>query len=168
MVEVRGSLTLTTLSKGWELILHFAVDVKELFTLGKRYSWPRPERCPACCGNRLWGHGYVIRYFEGFWDALWVKRFRCPDCFTVHTCRPCGFLKGIRFSVEVVSDCLRSWIEEGRWLSSVVRQNQQYWHRCLRRWSSRLTNVINPLLSHLQAFLSDRIFLIEHCEPVPL
>ena len=135
-MEFRGSLTLMTLSKGWELILHFAVDVKALFSCGKRYCWPRPARCRVCSGSRLWGHGYVPRYFEGFWDALWVKRFRCRDCFSVHTCRPSGFLKGIRFSGEVVSEGLHSKIEEGRWHSLASRQNQQYWYRCLRCWFS--------------------------------
>ncbi|MDO9558510.1 MAG: hypothetical protein Q7I89_02365 [Syntrophales bacterium] len=82
-----------------------------------------------------------------------MKRFRCPDCSAVHTCRPLDFLKGLRFSAEVVSTCLRSKIEENRWLSSVVRQNQQYWYRCLRAWASRQATVIKPALSHLKAFL---------------
>jgi len=43
------------------LILHVRVDEKRLRENGKLYPWPR--RCPRC-GGRLWGHGYVPRYFE--------------------------------------------------------------------------------------------------------
>ncbi len=56
-----------------------------------------PLRCPRCGSARLWGHGFAARYFEGFGKCLWVKRFRCSDCFAVHTCRPLGFLRFIRF-----------------------------------------------------------------------
>jgi hypothetical protein len=101
----------------------------------------------------LWGHGFVERYFEGFSSALWIKRFKCFDCLSVHTCRPDGYCKGIRFAAEVVWICLFSKIEKGRWLSCVGRQNQQYWYRCLRKCSSRQANVINPALSHLKDFL---------------
>jgi len=107
-------------------------------------------------GNRLWSHGFVERYFEGFSSALWMKRFRCFDCSSVHTCRPAGFLKGFCFSAKTVWHCLLSRIEKGRWLSRVVRQNQQYWHRCLRMWSSRRANVMKPALFHLKDFLFDK------------
>jgi hypothetical protein len=86
-------------------------------------------------------------------SALWMKRFRCFDCSAVHTCRPAGFCKGIGSAAEVVWRCLLNKIEKGRWLSCVVRQNQQYWYRCLRKWSSRQANVIKPALSHLKDFL---------------
>jgi hypothetical protein len=142
-----------TLSKRGFLILHFSVAVKALFMMGKEYPWPTPEKCPVCSGTRLWGHGFVTRYFEGFMKALWIKRFRCPDCLAVHTCRPLGFLKGIRYGIEVICSCLRGKIEEDRWRGCVSRQNQQYWYRCLGMWASRQANVIKPVLSHLKDFL---------------
>lgn len=164
MAELTSSPTLITLPKRGFLILHCSVIVKEIFTLGKAYSWPRPERCPSCMGKRLWGHGFVTRYLEGFVEALLVKRFRCPDCSAVHTCRPRDFPRGLRFSSEVVFQCLCSKIEEDRWPSSVVRQNQQYWYRCLRAWASRQANVIRPTLFHLKAFLFGRTS--ENFEPL--
>jgi len=163
-MEFPGSVILMTLPQRSFLILHFPVSVKEIFLLGKKYPWPMLERCPACSGARLWSHGFVARYFEGFMEALWMKRFRCPDCSAVHTCRPCGFLQGIRFSAEVVSECLRRKIAECRWFSCVVRQNQQYWYRCLREWASRQANVIKPALSHLKDFLFGKTS--EHLEPL--
>ena len=52
--------------KGNLLILHYPVDVKRLAEEGKEYVWLKPTRCPRCQGVRLWGHGYVFCYFEGF------------------------------------------------------------------------------------------------------
>ena len=52
------------------LILYFGIDVNLLETQGKRYPWPRPPWCPRCRSPRLWGHGYVGRFFDGFQKAL--------------------------------------------------------------------------------------------------
>jgi hypothetical protein len=97
-------------------------------------------------------------------EAVWIKRFRCPDCSAVHSCRPLDFLKGFRFSGAVIIKSLCIKIGEDRWLSLVVRQNQQYWFRCLRNWASRQANVIKPTLFHLKAFLFDKTS--EHFEPL--
>jgi hypothetical protein len=97
------------------LILYFSVDVKTLFEKGKDYQWEKPEICPKCKGNRLWSHGFVQRYFEGLTNALWVKKYRCPDCESVHTCRPEGFFKKFIYSVNTISSCLKSKIEDYLW-----------------------------------------------------
>jgi hypothetical protein len=64
--------------KGILLILHFETDVKRLIKEGKGYGWPRPKRCPnpECRSTRLWGHGYVLRYFNGISRAVWLKAMR--------------------------------------------------------------------------------------------
>jgi hypothetical protein len=102
----------------------------------------------------------VTRYFDGFAELLWLKRFRCPDCNAVHTCRPVGFLKALRYSAEVVCSCLVKKIKESRWAEGVTRQNQQYWYRGLKVWASRRDNVKDPSILHLQSFLSSRMFPI--------
>jgi len=158
---------LVTLQESGILVLHFRVDVKYLCEVGKRYCWPKPSTCPGCGGMRLWGHGFVGRYFEGFVNPLWMKRFRCPDCTAVHTGRPGGFLNGIRSPAEVVRSCLAAKITNNRWLRSVSRQNQQYWFHCLRMWTSRLSNATLLSLAHLESFVSARIFSVtEHFAPL--
>jgi len=158
-----------TLQENGILVIHFSINVKDLLKYGKGYPWPKVRSCPQCKGKRLWGHGYVTRYFDGFRDLLWIKRFRCPDCNAVHTCRPLGFLKGIRSAVDIVCSCLLRKITGNQWFKDVVRQNQQYWYRCLRVWSSRGGNVKDPLLLHLQSFLSSRIFPVaEYLAPLRL
>jgi hypothetical protein len=122
------------------LVLHVAVDVQRLFELGKRYPWPRPKRCLLCKSSRLWGHGYVPRYFEGFVQPLWIKRLRCPDCRTVYTLRPDLFYRGFRYSVQVILFSLMTKIMHGVWLSFLPRQNQQYWYRGLLLQRVRFDN----------------------------
>jgi hypothetical protein len=84
------------------VILHVSVDVKKLCALGKSYPWPRPKRCFSCQSSRIWGHGYVLRYFEGFMQPLWVRRYRCPDCRTVYTLRPDLFPGGFPYSLWTI------------------------------------------------------------------
>jgi hypothetical protein len=145
------------------LILHFAVDVKRLVLEGKQYPWLSPQRCPSCAGLRLWGHGYVLRYFEGLTYGLWMKRFRCPDCRAVHTCRPVGFYRGFSYSIDTILLSLLEKIHHGRWLRCLSRQSQQYWWRGFRVQASRLRNVINPGLFCLGALIRAGYIPSTHC-----
>jgi hypothetical protein len=126
------------------LVLHVAVDVQMLMELGKKYPWPRPARCLSCRSSRLWGHGYVRRYFEGFVHPLWIRRLRCSDCRTVYTLRPDLFYRGFRYSILTILSSLASKISDLRWLPSIPRQNQQYWYRGLKFQAQRLRNVPFP------------------------
>jgi hypothetical protein len=80
-----------------------------------------------------------------------------------------GFLKGIRYSAEVVFACLLKKIEESRWVKGVERQNQQYWYRCFRSWNSRFCNVLKPSVDSIASFFSEKIFPVtEQFEPLRL
>jgi hypothetical protein len=122
------------------LILHFRVDVKRLAEKGKDFPWPRPDRCPRCQGKRLWGHGYVRRYFEGLSEGIWLKRLRCPDCRAVHTLRPWGYYRGFIYSIRTIVSALCHRLRWGRSLGSVSRQAQQYWWRGFLMQASRRLN----------------------------
>lgn len=139
------------LSNNTSLVLYFSVEVKELFALGKSYPWEKPRRCPACTGGRLWGHGFATRYFEGFSEALWIKRYRCPECGAIHSTRPGSYESMFR---RRSSDILRSLAGKlfgsGKWLSSIPRQNQQYWLKAVRRRLSIYSNVRLPTLETLK------------------
>lgn len=146
------------------MILYFAIKVKDLSEQGKGYQWQRPERCPVCKGLRLWGHGYVERYFEGFTEALWLKRYRCPDCASVHTCRPAGFWKGFRYPISIILFCLLNKLDKryGRWLPCIARQNQQYWFKGLQYQSSRHANTRSPTIDILRLLLASLIIPASH------
>ena len=111
------------------LIIYSSVDFKSLRRDGKSYRWPRPVRCPRCGGMRLWGHGYVQRFFDGEEDSLPIKRWRCPDCGAVHTMRPHTHWRGFWAPWSVIFATLLIKTAGGRWPSGISRQRQQYWWR---------------------------------------
>lgn len=149
-------------TKSKTLILHFALDVKRLVEEGKDFCWPKPERCPRCEGRRLWGHGYVQRYFEGWTEGIWIKRYRCPDCRAVHTCRPLEFYRGFHYSRLSILLALLNRIIHGRWVRCLTRQVQQYWWKGLRRQASRFQNVKVPDNHTLRQLLSEGIIPVTH------
>jgi transposase-like protein len=146
------------------LILYFAVDVKRLYELGKGYPWQKPARCPVCRSDRLWGHGFVRRYFEPFEQPVWIKRYRCPDCGAVHTMRPDTYLEGLRYPLAVILLCLCIKTCSNRF-AGLTYQLQQAWWKALRQAASvtatcppaRLKTLILEL--SLRSFFRDVLLL---------
>ncbi len=144
------------------LLLNVSVKVKDLFNQGKAYPWRKPEGCPECKGRRLWGHGFTLRCFIGFLQKIWVKKYRCPDCRSVHTIRPDAYWKRFQYSSFVIVRCLLTKIEHGRRRKSVSRRSQQYWYKGLKRQASRHINVKTPVLKHLRRLLQRKIIPVSH------
>jgi hypothetical protein len=111
------------------LVLLVSVDFSLLRSAGKSYPWERPPCCRRCQGLRLWGHGYVARYFDGEPGRLWMKRWRCPDCGAVYTMRPSTHWRGFLSPWWLILASLLQKVVQGRWLSVAGRQRQQYWRR---------------------------------------
>ena len=58
------------------LMIHFCnVSLKRLAQEKKNYPWQRPKECPNC-KERLWGHGYVLRYFNSFPEGVFLRRWQ--------------------------------------------------------------------------------------------
>lgn len=128
------------------MIVYSSVDVKQLVAEGRQYRWERPKKCGVCHHCTVWGHGYVARYFDGYEEALWVKRWRCPLCRTVHTMRPKGYWRKFQASCADIVKSLKCKIEHGRWLDSTGRQRQQYWWRGFKKQVVRLYGVMADCL----------------------
>ena len=105
-----------------------SASVAQIMSQGKLFPWPRPQQCPRCGGRRLWSHGYVPRYFDCFPDQGWVKRWRCPDCGAVHTCRPASHWRRFLAPIAVILASLATKLAGLHWSRSESRQRQQYWH----------------------------------------
>jgi hypothetical protein len=105
------------------------VKLEKIQLTGKKFFWEKPAMCPRCQGTRLWGHGFVMRYFHGFSQGLWMKRWRCPECRNVHTARPCQYPSGSQYPHKVRIESLRRKISGECFLSSISRQIQQYWKK---------------------------------------
>lgn len=118
------------------------VDLKQINVQGRHYRWPRPGCCPRCRNWRVWGHGYVERFFDGFAKALPVKCYRCPACGCVITLRPESHFPRIRSSQQVIRDQLHHRLSQGRWPPSTLsRPRLRHWLANLKRQTlARLTN----------------------------
>src|SRR3990167_2221002 len=67
-----------------EMVLSTTISLEQLFREGREFKWEKPNGCPKC-KKLLWGHGFSSRYFNGFSELFWIKRYRCSnrDCKTV-------------------------------------------------------------------------------------
>jgi len=129
-----------------------SASVAQIMSQGKLFPWPRPESCPRCGGRRLWGHGFVPRYFDGLPEAVWVKRWLCPDCGAVHTCRPASHWRRFLAPIAVILASLSAKLSGLCWLRSESRQRQQYWQRgyiIQSRFDGQPPSKIDELLADL-------------------
>lgn len=110
--------------------------VKEIFRLGRDYPFHRPERClrEGCKSTKVWGHGFILLYIEGYAERLPFRRWRCPICRRVYTIRPCGYWLRHRVPVWTIAEALRYRTTQGFWNKTMgfSRQRQQHWFRALK------------------------------------
>lgn len=119
------------------LSLFFMMSVKEIFRLGRKCPFPRPRVClrEGCGSTRIWGHGFVERYFDGCDGPVELRRWRCPDCGTVYLIRPFGYWPRHRAPIKIILKNLCQRILRGSWIRTfgLSRQRQGQWLRALKR-----------------------------------
>lgn len=125
------------------MIWQVSVDLKQIHDLGREFPWPRPDCCMRCRSWRVWGHGFVRRYFDGFAASLFLKCYRCPLCGCVFTARPASHFPRIRSSREKIFSYLHQRIIRGRWPPSPLTRS------CLRHWMANLKRQIMAHLTNL-------------------
>ena len=130
--------------KGIIMIIWFAADFKKLIALGRNYPWPEPKGCLRCKGCRLWGHGFVLAFFDGWDQAVEIKRFRCPDCDCVHRFRPEGYFERFQTDIATIRSSIEIKAQTGKWSAGIGRTRQGHWFRPLvRKIKARLTDTWN-------------------------
>jgi len=82
----------------------------------------------------------VLRYFDGFEQAVWMKRYRCAECGAVHTARPHTHWRGFWASWKIILVSLLSKLKRERWLKGPSRQRQQYWWKGFEKQVGRDKN----------------------------
>jgi len=123
-------------SNGTLLILQIAVSIKDLFLLGRAFPWSRPEQCPRCGHGRLWGHGFVSAYFDGYDKVFWLRRYRCPLCRLILRLRPAGYFQRFQASIETIRQSLACRFYHHLWPPGSSRQRQGRWWRSLFKKAS--------------------------------
>jgi len=123
------------------MVIFFPVILKQLFHLGRFFPWPKPERCPRCGSHRLWGHGFVAAYFDGFDQPFSLKRYRCPNCGCVLRLRPSGYFKRFQSPIGTIRCSIVQKTTAGCWLSGLSRSRQNHWFRSVcKRIKAYLTD----------------------------
>lgn len=131
---------------GENLILLCRIKLKNIQELGKEFPWKKPRTCPACGSHRLWGHGFVLRYFYDYYEGLWMKRWHCADCRAVHTVRPSDYTPGIHYRREVQLSSLKAKLNGQPFFTDISRQVQQHWVKIFHRLCRRESNWGDPLV----------------------
>jgi hypothetical protein len=107
------------------MILYYKITIKKLSEEGKNFKW---GSCDCIkCNRKMWGHGYVTRYFSGIPDSVYLKRYRCPGCRSVVSTRPEGFFAHIRSSIFSIYSALKAKISNGHWPPQFPRQRGGHW-----------------------------------------
>lgn len=137
------------------MVIFVCVKLKEIFQKQREYAWPRPDLCPRCGQSRLWGHGFVPAYFDGFAGQIHLRRYRCPECHCVIRLRPRGYFSRIQASIETIHLSLKRGIQQGKYLAGLPRSRQRHWLKALVRntvayfgnaWKGRLLEAFDRLI----------------------
>jgi len=115
------------------MILSLCVSIKKIVECGRDFPWPRPECCPRCRSDRVWGHGFVGTLFDGFIEQVLMKRWRCPDCRCVMKARPDGYFNRFQAPIEKIRSSIACRLRTGRWPPGSPRSRQGHWLRSLSR-----------------------------------
>lgn len=77
----------------------------------------------------------MLRYFYTYEEGLYLKRWYCPECGSVHTVRPETHQNRNHYSQEIIRKALAYKLRVGCFGSKQAsRQNQQHWYKNLKRW----------------------------------
>lgn len=117
------------------MIIQQNIELSELDKQGKEYPFKRPEICIKCSSSKVWGHGYVERYFDGYYNRLYFKRWICADCGCVLSIRPYNYFSRHHCSIKKIADCIRYRLRHGYWIRGpdLSRQRQGHWLFALKR-----------------------------------
>ncbi len=95
------------------MITYCDAPIEEIKLKGKTFNWKRPS-CKNC-KSKVWGHGFVTRFFNSISSFLWIKRWRCPTCGTIYICRPKGYWSRYQESIDLVFKSLIFRVEHRTW-----------------------------------------------------
>jgi len=96
------------------MIAFLVLDLNRIAHSSRDYPWPEPGGCGRCHHPKLWGHGFVRMIFDGFGQALQMRRYRCPKCGCIVRVRPSGYLPRHQSPVATIRAALSCRIRTGQ------------------------------------------------------
>ena len=115
------------------MILPVSVFLNEINRCGRNYNWKKPSCCPRCHSVRVWGHGFVAAYFDGYDECLFLRRYRCPDCKCVIRMKPQGYFRRFRTPIDTIRSCIFHRLLNGSWPVGHCGSRQRHWLSALKR-----------------------------------
>ena len=129
------------------MILSVRVKLKKIDEQGRNFLWQRPCDCPRCRSTRIWGHGFVLAYFDGFSFGLWLRRYRCPNCNCIIRMKPEGYFPRFQAPIHTVFDCLNQRLANGKWKRELSLSRQRHWLAALKRKAMAFFGIGTDLLT---------------------
>ena len=114
------------------MILSVCVKLNEIYSQGREFTWTKPGNCPRCKSVRVWGHGHIMGYFDGFPKGVFLRRFRCPDCGCVIRMKPQGYFLRFQASIHKIRSCIAQRLAS-RWCGDLSASRQRHWLQALKR-----------------------------------
>lgn len=115
------------------MILTVCVKLNKIYEQGRNFPWIRPHACPRCTSARVWGHGFVLAYFDGFAKGIWLRRFRCPDCNCIVRMKPKGYFPRFQVPIDIILAVLTKRLSGGKWDAGLSASRQRHWLCALKR-----------------------------------
>lgn len=115
------------------MILPVVAILKEICDKGRDYLWPKPKFCPCCKASRLWGHGFVLAYFDGQPDGVYLRRYRCPQCNSVLRCKPEGYFNRFQASIQDIRASICHRLKTYCCRGGISRTREGHWFKALKR-----------------------------------
>jgi hypothetical protein len=117
----------STVNPGRSVLIHTDVPLAEVAVQGKNFNWNRPN-C-GCGQEKVWGHGFISRFIEGFPDRIWLKRYRCPRCKSIFTLLPAGVGRRFRTIISDIWVAIETRLVHFFWPNRLPRQRGGHWLR---------------------------------------
>ena len=136
------------------MVIPVSAILNEIFRQGRNYNWKKPTKCPRCHSVRVWGHGFVAAFFDGFDESLMLRRYRCPDCKCILRMKPKGYFLYFRAPIERVRACLCGKLSSGRWPCGLSVSRQRHWLSALKRKATAFFGVGTDLMAAFDTLCS--------------
>jgi hypothetical protein len=143
------------------MILYIDISLENIKRHGKKFPWVNPNKCPSCNHFKLWGHGYVQRYFNDEIKPYWMKRWYCPHCKSVHTARPSTHYRRFQYSKWDMLSFLFWYYLNEKLPRFHTRQREQYWLKGFVFQTSRKCN-IKSVSDGIISLLKNKIIPFTH------
>jgi len=139
-----------------KMILFVDVKLNQIFSQGRNFNWVKPDSCPRCQSRCLWGHGFAACFFDGYSQALMLRRYRCPDCGCIIRMRPIGYFARFQAAIAAIRSCLQARLSAGKWPKGPSTSRQRHWMSALKRKSQAFFGIGMDLMNAFDWFIKTK------------